>query len=73
MRKSAQKRTNIVAFLSTVVVSAGSMLWLFWHHPVSTGIATLLVLGALGVSARMARWIDTDPLSSDLDRGEQSA
>jgi hypothetical protein len=73
MKSLAQQRTNIVAFLFTVVLSAATMLWLFWHHPVTTGIATLAVLGAFGVSARLARWVDTDPLSSELDRGEQSA
>jgi hypothetical protein len=73
MSTSAQQRTNIVAFLSTVVLSAGSMLWLFWHHPVTTGIATLAVLGGFGVSAHLARWVETDPLSSEMDHSEQSA
>jgi len=36
------------------------MLWLFWHYPVKTTIVTLLVLAAFGLSARLARLVDTD-------------
>jgi hypothetical protein len=46
------------------------MLWLFWHFPVGTGIATLVVLSAFAVLARLARMIDTDSMS---DRGNQNA
>ena len=48
------------------------MLWLFWHFPVGTGIATVVVLSVFGVLARLARLIDTDSMS-DLDRGNQNA
>ena len=36
------------------------MLWLFWHHPVPTSIATVAVLAALAVSVALARSSDTD-------------
>ncbi len=61
MNHSAQTRTtNVVGFLVVIGLSAGSMLWLFWHHPVKTAIVTLLVLAAFGLSARLARLVDTD-------------
>jgi hypothetical protein len=68
MTKSAQARTNSFAFLAIVVLSAATMLWLFWHHPLSTGIATIVVLSAFAVSARLARMVDTDSVS-ELKRG----
>ncbi len=72
MTTSAHARTNICGFIATVVLSSATMLWLFWRFPVGTGIATILVLSAFGISARLARLIETDTLS-DLDRGNQGA
>jgi hypothetical protein len=72
MTKSAQKRTNIFGFLSTLALSSATMLWMLWHFPVSTGIATILVLSAFGVSARLARSFESEGLT-DLDRGNQGA
>jgi hypothetical protein len=72
MTNSAQKRTNILGFLSTLVLSSATMLWMLWHFPVGTGIATVLVLSVFAVSARLARLIEGDGLS-DLERGNQSA
>jgi hypothetical protein len=72
MTKSAQKRTNIFGFLSILALSSATMLWMLWHFPVSTGIATIVVLSAFGVSARLARSIESDGLT-DLDRGNQGA
>jgi hypothetical protein len=36
------------------------MVWLFWHFPLITGVATVAILAALGVCARLARLTDTD-------------
>ena len=72
MTKSAQKRTNIFGFLCILALSSVTMLWMLWHFPVSTGIATILVLSAFGVSARLARSIESEGLT-DLDRGNQGA
>jgi hypothetical protein len=72
MTNSAQKRTNILGFLSTLVLSSATMLWMLWHFPVGTGIATVLVLSVFAVSARLARLIEGDGLS-DLERGNQGA
>ena len=47
------------------------MIWLFWHYPLKTLIATIAVLAALGVSARLARSIETDG-NSDLEKSERS-
>jgi hypothetical protein len=68
MTKSAQKRTNIFGFLSILALSSATMLWMLWHFPVGTGIATILVLSAFGVSARLARSIESEGFA-DLDRG----
>ena len=68
MTKSAQKRTNIFGFLSILALSSATMLWMLWHFPVGTGIATIIVLSAFGVSARLARSIENEGLA-DLDRG----
>ena len=59
-------RGNVVIFLGILALSALSMVWLFWHHPIKTLIATLAVLAAVGVSARLARSIETDAVS-DLE------
>ena len=63
MTKSAQTRTNVFGFIAVVVLSTVSMLWLFWHHPVPTAMATLVVLAGLGISARLARFIQSDSRS----------
>jgi hypothetical protein len=72
MTKSAQKRTSIFGFLSILALSSASMLWMLWHFPVSTAIATVIVLSLLGVSARLARSIENDGLA-ELDRGNRGA
>jgi uncharacterized membrane protein YqjE len=69
--KHSHARTNIFAFLGILALSALTMIWLFWHHPLKTLLATIAVLAALGVSARLARSIETDN-SADLEQGEQS-
>ena len=75
MTDSSHMRTNIAALLTILVLSAATMLWLFWHFPVITGVATIAVLTTLGVSARLARLTDTDLAElahgGELGRGEQ--
>jgi hypothetical protein len=72
MTNSAQKRTNIFGFLSILALSSATMLWMLWHFPVGTGIAAVIVLSLFGVSARLARLIESEGLA-DLDRGNQGA
>jgi hypothetical protein len=69
MTQSTHKRTNIVALLAILTLSSVTMVWLFWRFPVPTALVTVAVLAALGVSARLARSIDTE--MPDLDSGEQ--
>jgi hypothetical protein len=71
MARSSNARGNIVAFLAILALSAFTMVWLFWHHPVKTLIATIAVLAALGVSARLAGSIESDA-GSELEHGNQS-
>jgi hypothetical protein len=71
MTHSSHARANFIAFLGILALSALTMVWLFWHHPVKTLIATVAVLTALGVSARLARSVEPDG-GADLDHGEQS-
>lgn len=72
MTESAQKRTNIFGFLSILTISSVTMLWMLWHFPVGTGIATVVVLSVYGVSARLARSVESDGIA-DLERGNQGA
>jgi len=71
MTHSAYPRGNLFVFLAILALSALTMVWLFWHYPLKTLIATIAVLAALGVSARLARSIDTDG-GSDLEHGEHN-
>jgi hypothetical protein len=70
MTHTSSVRANIVGFLTVLALSAITMVWLFWHHPIKTIIATIAVLAALGISARLARSIEVD--ASDLEHGEHS-
>lgn len=71
MTHSSHARANIIGFLGILALSALTMVWFFWHHPVKTLIATVAVLTALGVSARLARSVEPDS-GAELDHGEQS-
>jgi hypothetical protein len=58
-----------VVFLSVFALSALTMVWLLWHHPIKTSIATIAVSAALGVSARSARSIEVES-ASELGGGQ---
>jgi len=70
MTDSSSTRTNIVALFAVLLLSAITMLWLFWHFPRTTVLVTAAVLAALGICARLARSTDTEMF--ELERGEQS-
>ena len=70
MTKTAQKRTSIFGFICILALSSVTMLWMLWHFPVGTGIATVVVLSVYGVSARLARSVENDGMA-DLERGNQ--
>jgi uncharacterized membrane protein len=73
MKYSAGARANIAMFLAVLALSAVTMIWLFWHYPVKTFIGTIVVLVGLGVSARLARAVDSEAgKASDLDHRKQS-
>ncbi len=71
MTTSTRKQTQLVGLLTLLTLSSATMLWLFWHYPLGTGIATVAVLLAFGVLVRLARAIDTDMV--DAGPGEQGA
>jgi hypothetical protein len=71
MRKTPSARANLAIFWTVLALSALTMVWLFWHHPIKTLIATIAVLAALCISARLARAIEADA-ASDLDHGNQT-
>jgi hypothetical protein len=71
MTRSPHARRNMVAFLAVLALSALTMVWLFWHHPIKTLIATIAVLAALGISARLAGSIETEAVSK-LEHGNPS-
>jgi membrane protein implicated in regulation of membrane protease activity len=62
-------RIGVMAFIAVLIVSAGTMLYLFWRFPLTTALVTLGILAALGVLARLARSIDE---MKDMDRTEPS-
>jgi hypothetical protein len=70
MTKSSQGRASIAIFLAVLALSALTMVWLFWHHPIKTLIGTIAVLAVLGISARLARAIEVE-VATDLDHSEQ--
>jgi hypothetical protein len=65
----SSNRTKVAAFLAILIVSAATMVLLFWRFPVATTLVTLGVFVLLGVSARLARaieFVDT----ADIEHGE---
>ena len=70
MSVASHSGTNIAVRLAILALSAVTMVWLFWHYPVITGVITLAILAALGVSARLARLIETD--MPEMQGGKQS-
>jgi hypothetical protein len=71
MTRTSNARGNIVAFLGILTLSALTMIWLLWHYPIKTLIATIAVLAALGISARLASSIESDA-GPDLEPGNPS-
>lgn len=65
MTNLAQKR-SVFGFFA-MALSAAIMLWLFWHFPVTTAVATLAVLGAFELSARVSDLIEAEG-KSELDQ-----
>jgi uncharacterized membrane protein YqjE len=70
-RTSSTAKKNVAALLAIVMLSAVTMVWLFWHYPRITAMVTFIVLAGLGISARLARSIDSD--LSELRRHKQSS
>jgi hypothetical protein len=71
MAESSSKKTNVAAFLAILVVSAATMVLLFWRFPLTTALITLSVFVALGISARLARAIEVVDVAA-IERGEPS-
>jgi hypothetical protein len=75
MTESSHARTNTAALLVILALSASTMVWLFWHFPLITAVATVAILSALGVSARLARATDMESDANsnrtDLSREKQ--
>jgi hypothetical protein len=71
MTETSSKRTNVAAFLAILVVSAATMVLLFWRFPLTTALITLGILAALGISARLARAIEVVDVA-EIEHGEPS-
>jgi uncharacterized membrane protein HdeD (DUF308 family) len=69
MTESSSKTTNVVAFLAILLVSAAIMIVMFWHFPLTTAVIALGIFALLGVSARLARAIESVD-AADIERGE---
>ena len=70
-RSTSTARKSLAALLAIVTLSSVTMVWLFWHYPRITAMVTFIVLAGLGISARLARSIDSD--LSELRRHKQSS
>jgi hypothetical protein len=68
MTDSPHARANIFALL-ILMLSAATMLWLFWHYPLGTAIATIVVIAVLAICARLARSIEPSDGVSNMKRG----
>jgi hypothetical protein len=71
MTDSTTGRKNIALFLVILALSAATMMYLFWRFPIITAMVTLTVLALLGVSARLARYLDASDLT-EREHREQS-
>jgi uncharacterized membrane protein len=69
MTESSSNRTNVAAFLAILVVSAAIMVVLFWRFPLTTALITIGVFALLGVSARLARAIESVDVA-DIEQGD---
>ena len=72
MTETSHTRKNTAALLVILGLSASIMVWLFWHFPVITVVATMAILSALGVSARLARSVESESDMTDLRHEEQN-
>jgi hypothetical protein len=70
MTEKASARAKIMGLLAVVGLSAVTMLWLYWHYPLSTSLATVAILAGLGLSARKAG--DSEIEDTDMEPSEQS-
>ena len=70
MTNTSIARANAVGFLAVLALSALTMVWLFWHYPVKTLIASAAVMAALALSGRLARSIEAET-APVLDQGER--
>jgi len=49
------KRSKVAAFLAILVISAATMIVLFWLFPLTTAVVALGLFALLGLSARLAQ------------------
>jgi len=69
MTESSSNKSNVAAFLAILVVSAATMVVLFWRFPLATAVITLAIFVLLGVSARLARAIEVVDVA-DIEQGD---
>ncbi len=65
---ASSKKSKVAAFLAILVISAATMIVLFWLFPLTTAIVALGLFAILGLSARLARAVDTGDMS-EIERG----
>jgi hypothetical protein len=70
--KNSYARLDIVVFVSILVCSATTMLWLFWRFPILTALATVAILAGLSLSTRLVAATDGESFV-DLAAHEQGA
>jgi len=70
MTEKASARAKIIGLLTVVGLSAVTMLWLYWHYPLSTSLATVAILAGFALSVRKASSSDIE--DTDMEPSEQS-
>lgn len=59
-----------MAGLSAILIlSAATMVWLFWHYPIITSLATVTTLAGLGICARLTQLTDSEMAELRSEQG----
>jgi len=60
MTDASKSRTKLAAVSAVLILSASTMVWLLWHYPIITSLATVAILAGLAVCARLTRLTDSE-------------
>lgn len=70
MTVKSSDRSRVAVFISVLILSSATMLWLFWRFPLATAGVTLAILAVLGILAVLSRSIEVESPGLDLDQSK---